>query len=273
MIESSTTQPTTTTTVSSPENSSKELAGTTTTRAVNKTSTTKTESTSLLELVSTPQGCHPDSGSKSLYDMVERISGLVSRVLDLVNTYLKSREKDLETPKPVTIDKTPTSPSTPASPSQTAGTPSTQTPTTTSTKKDENECPCIENGCNQTSVSPETSPTTESNQIVTPKELGRSISSSGEFLWKPKSDKDGKLAVLLPKSLAGKIQEVAIVSADKKRVLQRGKYSGVGNGDRSHYRFSKPGGEFPDGSIVWIKLKDGTSRHVVIKNTSARYTK
>ena len=29
--------------------------------------------------------------------------------------------------------------------------------------------------------------------------------SNGEFLWKPKSDKDGKLAILLPKSLTGRL--------------------------------------------------------------------
>jgi hypothetical protein len=115
--------------------------------------------------------------------------------------------------------------------------------------------------------------TKEPDDIKKEKNVGRSLGSSGEFLWKPKSDKDGKLAILIPKSLSDKVSEVAIVSPDKKRVLQRGKFSGVGNGDRAHFRFSKAGDDFPPGSIVWIKLKDGTSRHVVIKNTGARYTK
>jgi hypothetical protein len=99
------------------------------------------------------------------------------------------------------------------------------------------------------------------------------LRASGEFLWKPQSEKDGKLAVLIPSSLTGRVAEVAIVSPDKKRVLQSGKFSGVGNGNRAHFRFSKSGDKFPDGAIVWIKLKDGTSRHMVIKETSARYTK
>ena len=67
--------------------------------------------------------------------------------------------------------------------------------------------------------------------------------------------------------------EVVILSPDGKRTLQRGRYSGVGNGGREHYRFSKAGDKFPDGSIVVIKLKDGTTKHMVIKETSARLEK
>ncbi len=131
-------------------------------------------------------------------------------------------------------------------------------------------CPCpVEKPADNASV-PEQTPPTPADKL---KNVGSALGSSGEFLWKPTSEKDGKLAVLIPSSLTGKIDEVAIVSGDKKRVLQKGRYSGVGNGNRTHFRFSKSGDKFPDGSIVWIKLKDGTSRHVVINESSARYTK
>ena len=106
-----------------------------------------------------------------------------------------------------------------------------------------------------------------------PIEQGSPLGRSAGFLWKPVSDKNAKLAILLPPGLSGQVAEVVILSPDGKRTLQRGKYSGVGNGDREHYRFSKAGGEFPDGSIVVIKLKDGTTKHMVIKETSARLEK
>ena len=106
-----------------------------------------------------------------------------------------------------------------------------------------------------------------------PIDPGTSLNRNAGFLWKPESDKNQKLAILLPPNLAGKVAEVIVLSPDGKRTLQRGKYSGVGNGAREHYRFSKAGSEFPDGSIVVIKLKDGTTKHMVIKETSARLEK
>lgn len=109
--------------------------------------------------------------------------------------------------------------------------------------------------------------------IRKPIEQGSALDRSAGFLWKPQSDKNQKLAILLPPNLAGKVAEVIVLSPDGKRTLQRGKYSGVGNGAREHYRFSKAGSEFPDGSIVVIKLKNGTTKHMVIKETSARLEK
>ena len=109
--------------------------------------------------------------------------------------------------------------------------------------------------------------------IKKPIEQGSALDRSAGFLWKPESDKNQKLAILLPPNLAGKVAEVIVLSPDGKRTLQRGKYSGVGNGAREHYRFSKAGSEFPDGSIVVIKLKNGTTKHMVIKETSARLEK
>lgn len=100
------------------------------------------------------------------------------------------------------------------------------------------------------------------------------LKGGGEFLWKPKSDKDGKLAILLPKNYSGKIASVEILSPDEdSKVLAKGKASGIGNGDREHFRFTKAGGEFPDGSVVLITLKDGSEMQVPIKDTAARYTK
>jgi hypothetical protein len=98
------------------------------------------------------------------------------------------------------------------------------------------------------------------------------LKGSGQFLWKPTSDKDGKLAVLMPPKLTGKIKNVVILSPDKTKVLAKGTYSGVGNGDREHFRFSKAGEQYPDKSIVMVTLKDGSTQSVTIRNTAARFT-
>lgn len=116
-------------------------------------------------------------------------------------------------------------------------------------------------------------PEVPASPIKKPIEQGSPLGRSTGFLWKPESDKDKKLAILLPPGLSGQVAEVVILSPDGKRTLQRGRYSGVGNGGREHYRFSKAGDKFPDGSIVVIKLKDGTTKHMVIKETSARLEK
>ncbi len=100
-----------------------------------------------------------------------------------------------------------------------------------------------------------------------------SINGQGQFLWKPKSEKDGKLAILLPKQYTGKVVSVEVMGPDGQQRLAQGKPSGVGNGDREHFRFNSPGEAFPDRSVVRVTLKDGSTREVEIKETSARFTR
>jgi hypothetical protein len=101
-------------------------------------------------------------------------------------------------------------------------------------------------------------------------EIGQLLGKTGGFLWKPVSDKNGDLAILLPKQLTGKVKEVRILNPDGTKSIAKGKYSGVGNGNREHFRFAKPGSGYPDGAIVLIKLEDGSARHVRISDTSRR---
>ncbi|MBM3460513.1 MAG: hypothetical protein FJX76_00235 [Armatimonadetes bacterium] len=89
------------------------------------------------------------------------------------------------------------------------------------------------------------------------------------FLWKPTSDSDGNLVILLPPNYAGKVQSVRVLSPDG-QVLDEGKFSGVGNGDRPHFRFKKPGASFPNGSQVEITMNDGSKQTITIENTSMR---
>jgi hypothetical protein len=130
----------------------------------------------------------------------------------------------------------------------------------------------VPDGTEDKTVIGDTTPADKTETKKTPKRTALK-KSNGEFLWKPKSDKDGKLAILLPKGLTGKVKGVKILSPDGSQVLGKGKNSGVGNGDREHFRFSKAGGQFPDGAMVVITLKDGSERTVTIKETNDRTTR
>ncbi len=101
-------------------------------------------------------------------------------------------------------------------------------------------------------------------------------SGSGEFLWKPESERDGNLVVLLPSSLTGNVSSAAIYSSlppSADTLIETGRFTGDDhNGGRAHFRFSESGGEYPDGSYVVATLKDGSTAEFQISNTSERTT-
>ena len=90
-----------------------------------------------------------------------------------------------------------------------------------------------------------------------------------EFLWKPVSEKDKKLAILIPARYSADVLSVMITNP-KGKTIATGKYAGIGNGDRGHYRFGKSGGTYPDGSTVHVRLKDGSEQTLKIADTAKR---
>lgn len=88
------------------------------------------------------------------------------------------------------------------------------------------------------------------------------------FLWKPVSDSDGKLAILLPPQFNGKVSGVTVTSPDGQSAT--GRNGGVGNGDRQHFRFNKPGSAFAPGTVVQIAMRDGQSQQIPIQNPAMR---
>lgn len=107
---------------------------------------------------------------------------------------------------------------------------------------------------------------------------GKAVSTTGSeaatgadagFLFKPISESDGKLVVLLPARLTGLVSGLSIVGPDG-QVTESGRYRGVGNGGREHFRFSKPGGQYANGSTVQAKLITGEIVRYLISNTSQR---
>ena len=101
-------------------------------------------------------------------------------------------------------------------------------------------------------------------------------SGSGGFLWKPVSESDGRLVVLLPGSLRGQLKSVAIYDQHPDnggRQIERGRFSGdTHNGGRPHYRFDRAGSAYPDGVYVVAKLRDGRQETFQINDSASRNT-
>lgn len=101
---------------------------------------------------------------------------------------------------------------------------------------------------------------------------GSGIGPQGEgggFLWKPVSDSNGKLAVLLPPQYTGYVS-ACFIATRSGSVIEQGTYSSTANGNREHYRFSKPGSAYPAGVVVVADLKSGGSVHWPIPSPGSR---
>jgi hypothetical protein len=223
-------------------------------------------STTLAELQPSRQNKREDS-------LLTKIDRLITKLTNLVDAFTKlARSPAFRNTR--ALDTAPSAPELKATSVDTAAPEATVEPSDFAPQIPESPAPAvIEEPALPAPLLP---PEVTSDAVNTdrgPIDLGSILRATGQFLWKPASEKDGRLAILLPSSLTGKVKEVCVLKPDGSRALQRGQYAGVGNGDREHYRFSKAGGEFPDGSIVLIKLNDGTNRHVTIKNTDARVTR
>lgn len=128
-------------------------------------------------------------------------------------------------------------------------------------------------------VEPATPAAEAPRSATRPSQAGRPASPKGPtvrnshapagFLWKPVSDSDGNLAILLPPGMTGKVAAVRVLSPDG-QVLEEGRTGGVGNGGREHFRFKHPGGSFPPNCQVQILMKDGSQQTIPIPNPGVR---
>lgn len=102
-------------------------------------------------------------------------------------------------------------------------------------------------------------------------EAGSHSESGGSvgFLFKPQADTNGKLVVLMPSKLSGMISGVKLYDPAG-NLLEKGSYTGNGNGGRDHFRFRKSGGSYPDGMIVEATLSTGDKVVYRIRDTSQR---
>lgn len=92
--------------------------------------------------------------------------------------------------------------------------------------------------------------------------------ADGGFLWKPVSENDGRLVILLPAQYRGVVKSVAVKDSEG-NTLEMGRFAGdVHNGGRPHFRFDKSGGAY--GANIYTVADVGKLVHWPIPNGAAR---
>lgn len=101
--------------------------------------------------------------------------------------------------------------------------------------------------------------------------VGSKVDGPGGFLWKPVSESDGNLVVLLPPELKGQVSSVEIQDAAG-NTIDTGRFSGdQKNGGRPHFRFGKPGAAYGDGLTAVAKTTDGREIRFEVGTGGARH--
>ena len=102
---------------------------------------------------------------------------------------------------------------------------------------------------------------------------GGSVGERGEgggFVWKPRSESDGRLVVLMPPQYRGNVQSAHIANSSG-GVVEQGRFAGdVHNGRRPHYRFSEHGSAYGPDLFFVADLQDGRTIHWPIANGASR---
>jgi hypothetical protein len=92
---------------------------------------------------------------------------------------------------------------------------------------------------------------------------------SETFLWKPVSESDGKLVILLPTSLSA--TSVSISGPNYNETVEKGGRNGSrGNGQREHFRFGKSGEAMQGPMQVTVALENGGTKTISIPKPAQR---
>ncbi len=107
-----------------------------------------------------------------------------------------------------------------------------------------------------------TTPTTGTKTSTDPTASYPNVAGHG-ILWKPVSDSDKKLAVLLKSSYG--VPTVNVLDANK-NLIEKGRFVYKSNPDRATYRFSRSGGAFPKPCLIQVggeifRVPNGSNRY------------
>lgn len=95
------------------------------------------------------------------------------------------------------------------------------------------------------------------------------------FLWKPRSESNGNLVVLLPEDMRGQVAAAGLYNDDvasQGTLIEPGRFAGdTHNGNRPHFRFNESGATY--GGDIWLiaELSDGSRRAWHIPNGASRW--
>ncbi len=101
---------------------------------------------------------------------------------------------------------------------------------------------------------------------------GTAVDGPEGFLFKPITNNEGKLAVLLGQNLTGNISSVRIKDS-LNTILEEGKLqsAGIKETGREKWNFSKQGGKYPKDITVEVTLSSGEVQRYKIPDPSKRY--
>ncbi|MCB0328865.1 MAG: hypothetical protein KDD70_04360 [Bdellovibrionales bacterium] len=109
---------------------------------------------------------------------------------------------------------------------------------------------------------------TEGGDLVTPD--GVSVDGADEFVFKPESESDGKLVILLPTEYSRRVADL-LLKDENGNIIERGRGTGVANGNREHFRFERAGADYPENLVVEVRLTSGELVQYEIADPSQRY--
>lgn len=92
------------------------------------------------------------------------------------------------------------------------------------------------------------------------------------MLWKPESETQGTLIMMLPPSYTDQVQKITLRDSEGRRI-ENGRYFSVGAGPtgREKWVFSKRGDRYPEDVRVDIKFRDGNVQTLLIPKPGQRY--
>jgi hypothetical protein len=105
-----------------------------------------------------------------------------------------------------------------------------------------------------------TAPTTTSTAFV----------GGDGFLFKPISESNKNLVILLPAAMKQNVASVTLTDSTG-QLLETGDPFGTFNDGRPIFRFNKPGSNYPNNITVTVTMLDGTKREYHIADPSQRY--
>ncbi len=120
----------------------------------------------------------------------------------------------------------------------------------------------------ETSVGGSTGSAPSGGSTITPE--GNNVDGADGFVYKPESEKNGNLVILLPAQMAGEVAELLLKDENGNEV-ENGQDYGYANGGRQHFRFDKPGADYPSNLTVEVRMSDGSIVEYKIPNPSERY--
>lgn len=105
---------------------------------------------------------------------------------------------------------------------------------------------------------------------VTPN--GTTVDGADGFLWKPVSNSDGTVAVLLPAAMTNQVMSVLLKDGQGNTIEEGDRRSaGIVETGREKFSFTKAGKNYPKDISVEVTLADGTVKTYTIPDPSQRY--